>query len=313
MKIGFLGKGGSGKTTITAAFTSWLEGNARRVIAIDGDVNTHLQDALNIASEPPQLGRLYDEIATYVRGERTDLGDRPLLSTTPPSPQSRFITCTNNDPFLDRYAVTRGTLSFMRVGSFQEHDVGANCYHTKLHSMCVVLNHLKDTDDDWVVVDATAGVDTLSTSLVAAYDLNVFVIEPTLKSINVYRDYIATDPESATRTVVLVNKVLSDSDMDFVRRALPDRCIVGSVSLSGALRHSEQGDRAAFKTFINEHDDIWRALQSECARRRRSWGAFQSRLHDIHKKNCEWWYNAYYNQTLHTGLDAPFEFDSNPT
>ena len=306
MRIGFLGKGGSGKTTITAAFTHWLESNGVRVLAIDGDVNTHLQDALDIAPEPPQLGRLYDEIATYVRGDRADLGDRPLLSTTPPSPRSRFITCAIDDPFVARYAVTRGSLSFMRVGGFQEHDVGANCYHTKLHSMCVVLNHLKDGDDDWVVVDATAGVDTLSTSLVAAYDLNVFVVEPTMKSIQVYRDYLATDPESASRTVVLVNKLLSESDMEFVRRTLPDACVVGSVSLSGHLRHSEQGDRSAFKTFVEEQAPTWNNLRSECARRRRSWGQFQARLHEIHKKNCEWWYNAYYNQTLHTGLDGPF-------
>jgi CO dehydrogenase maturation factor len=313
MRIGFLGKGGSGKTTITAAFTRWLEGMGTRVIAIDGDVNTHLQEALDIEPAPPQLGRLYDEIAGYVRGERKDLGERPLLSTTPPSPDSRFITCDEEDPFLARYATTRGSLSFLRVGGFQEHDVGANCYHTKLHSMCVVLNHLKDTENDWVVVDATAGVDTLSTSLVAAYDLNVFVIEPTTKSINVYKDYLATDAESATRTVVLINKVVSESDLDFVRKALPDACIVGSVSHSGHLRHSEQGDPAAFRAFVDEHDNVWRTLKSECSRRRRSWGAFQTRLHEIHQKNCEWWYNAYYNQTLHTGLDGPFESDGKPT
>ena len=95
-----------------------MERHSQRVLAIDGDVNTHLQEALNIESDPPELGRLYDEIASYVRGARTDLGDRPLLSTTPPSPRSRFISCSSDDPFLARYAVTRGSLSFMRVGSF---------------------------------------------------------------------------------------------------------------------------------------------------------------------------------------------------
>jgi len=176
--------------------------------------------------------------------------------------------------------------------------------------MCVLLNHLQDTDDDWVVVDATAGVDTLSTSLVAAYDLNVFVIEPTLKSIQVCRDYLEIDPESRTRTVGLLNKVISDSDIKFVTQALPNTCIVGSVSVSGDLRLSEQGDISALKNFVDTHESIWSTLCREGASRRRSWGAFQSRLHEIHKKNCEWWYNSYYNDTLHTNLDMPFELDA---
>ena len=143
MRIGFLGKGGSGKTTITAAFARWLASKKNRVVAFDGDLNAHLQQPLGIKESPPALGSLYDEISTYVRGQRTDLGDRPLLSTTPPSPLSRFITTASNDPFMSKYAVHDGLLSFMKVGTFQQHDVGANCYHTKLHSMCVILNHLK--------------------------------------------------------------------------------------------------------------------------------------------------------------------------
>jgi CO dehydrogenase maturation factor len=310
MRIGFLGKGGSGKTTITAAFATWLRLNESRVLAIDGDVNCHLQEALGINTEPPQLGSCYQEIAEYVRGERADLGDRPMLSTTPPSARSRFITCASGDPFLANYSVSSGSLSFMRVGKFSESDVGANCYHTKLHSLCVVLNHLKDTDSDWVVVDATAGVDTLSTSLVVAYDLNVFVVEPTRKSISVYLDYIATDRDSESSTVVIVNKTLADTDEEFVRNLIPGASIiVGSLPLSRYVRDSEQGASDSFYKFVNENEVTWKKLLEECKNRRRGWGAFQSRLHDIHKKNCDWWYNDYYQQTLHTDLDLPFSSD----
>jgi len=303
MRIGFLGKGGSGKTTVTAGFVRWLEGEHSAVLAIDGDVNAHLGAALGFSAAPPPLGAHYDEIAAHVRGTRTDLGDRPLLSTTPPSPQSRFLSCSPADPLLHRFTVQRGTLAFMQVGRFAEADVGANCYHTKLHSLCVVLNHLRDTKNDFVVVDATAGVDTLSTALVAAYDLNVFVVEPTLKSIGVYRDYITTDSTSKERTVVLINKATGEEDLAFVREHLPATPIAGAIRTTRALHRFEQGDPEAFNQFVRENQPAWQALREALTLRAGPWGSFEERLHEIHRRNCEWWYNAYYGQTLHTGLD----------
>ena len=303
MRIGFLGKGGSGKTTVTAGFVRWLEAAGLPVLAIDGDVNVHLSTALGLTTTPPPLGAHYDEIAAHVRGDRTDLGKRPLLSTTPPSPNSRFISCASTDPLMNRFAVRRGTLTFMQVGGFAEADVGANCYHTKLHSLCVVLNHLRDTRDDFVVIDATAGVDTLSTALVAAYDLNVFVVEPTLKSIGVYRDFITTDNMSTERTVVLINKTTGEEDIAFIREHLPTAPIIGALRVSRDLVRFEQGDAEAFDRFVQANDQSWRALRESLTIRAGSWGSFETRLHEIHRKNCEWWYNAYYGQTLHTGLD----------
>lgn len=306
MRIGFLGKGGSGKTSVIAGFTRWLESNGARVVAIDGDVNAHLHQPLGIQATVPDIGSHFDEIALYVRGERTDLGDRPLISSTPPSPYSRFITCDPTDPFLQRYAITRGSLSFLRVGGFSSNDVGASCYHTKLQSLSVILNHLVDATDEYVLVDATAGVDTLSTSLVTAYDVNIFVVEPTLKSINVCKDYVAADPQSVCRTIALVNKGLTEADSEFVRSHLGPVPVIGCVSHSESLHRYEQGETDGFESFVREHSAVWTLVREECSRRQRPWGTFQQRLHEIHKRNCETWYNSYYKQNLHFGLDEPF-------
>jgi len=303
MRIGFLGKGGSGKTTATAAFVRWLEMKRFSVVAIDGDVNTHLQAALSLDGSAEPLGAHYDEIASYVRGSRTDLGDRPLLSTTPPSPASRFVRCTAEDPLLSRFVIARDSLSFLKVGGFEARDVGANCYHTKLHSLCVLLNHLRDTPNEYVVVDATAGVDTLSTALVAAYDMNVFVVEPTLKSLEVYKDFIRTDPQSAPRTVIVINKSSGQSDVDFVRRRIDAAPIIAVLPLSFDLRRFEQGESSAFDAFVSTLSESWESIRLAAIVRANPWGQFESRLHEIHRKNCEWWYNAYHGEELHTGLD----------
>ena len=42
MKIAFAGKGGSGKTTLSALFTRHLAAQGLPVVAVDADINQHL-------------------------------------------------------------------------------------------------------------------------------------------------------------------------------------------------------------------------------------------------------------------------------
>jgi hypothetical protein len=114
MRIGFFGKGGAGKTTTAAGFIKYLMTKVPYVLAIDADVNIHLKDALqieNFSGEQYELGDRAAEVAAYVRGHRTDLGERPLISSTPPSLNSRFIRVTRDDPFIAKSASYSWNLS----------------------------------------------------------------------------------------------------------------------------------------------------------------------------------------------------------
>ena len=50
MKLAVAGKGGSGKTTISAALARSLARNGYRVVAIDGDPNPNLATALGVSA-----------------------------------------------------------------------------------------------------------------------------------------------------------------------------------------------------------------------------------------------------------------------
>jgi hypothetical protein len=56
MRIAFVGKGGSGKTTATAVFARYLAALGRRVLAVDADINQHLGPALGHDGPAPGQG-----------------------------------------------------------------------------------------------------------------------------------------------------------------------------------------------------------------------------------------------------------------
>ena len=68
MRIAFVGKGGSGKTTSAAVFSRYLAELGSPVLAIDADINQHLGAALG------------DDGATAARTRR-----RPAVAQGPPA------------------------------------------------------------------------------------------------------------------------------------------------------------------------------------------------------------------------------------
>ena len=54
MRVAFVGKGGSGKTTLSSLFARYVAAEGGTVIAIDADINQHLGQALGHDGPPPR-------------------------------------------------------------------------------------------------------------------------------------------------------------------------------------------------------------------------------------------------------------------
>ena len=190
MRIAFVGKGGSGKTTAAAVFSRYLAAAGQAVLGIDADINQHLGAALGHNGPPPRaLGADLGWLKDHLRGTNPLVPSSDfMIKTTPPGPGSRLLNLDAAGALLRRPAVTTTEgVRYLAAGEFGEADVGVSRYHVKTGAVELYLNHLLDGPGEYVVVDMTAGADALASGLFTRFDLTVLISEPTRRGIGVYR------------------------------------------------------------------------------------------------------------------------------
>lgn len=307
MRIGFFGKGGSGKTTLTAAYVRNLVENhgKEEVLAIDADHNAHLGESLGIKGSVEAIGAIREQVKEYVKGDREDI---EMVATTPPSEDSRFIRPSKEDDFLQKYAANKNGINLLEVGSYEEDDYGATCYHGKLDSLTYIMNHLLDTEKDQVAVDATAGVDTYGSSLVAAYDINILVVEPTQKAVEVYNEFEELMSRFHSETLVVVNKVDSEKDKEFIKDKIPENKILGFIERSNYLRRYEQGQEDAFMEFVDQNKDVLDRILERSKEKGKNWKDYIESLKKLHISGSEAWWDEYHDEKISAQAETEFDY-----
>jgi CO dehydrogenase maturation factor len=102
MRVAFVGKGGSGKTTLSALFSRHLACSGAPVVAIDGDINQHLAYALGLDEDElitvPPLSARTGEIKDHLRGINPRIpSPDAMVKTTPPGRGSRLLRLLGDD------------------------------------------------------------------------------------------------------------------------------------------------------------------------------------------------------------------------
>ena len=179
MKLAFAGKGGVGKTTLTAWMADYLARNGQNVWLVDADTALSLGEACGVSREslPEPLINREDLIRERIREENTTMFTlNPEVSDLPEALSVEL-------PIAGEVAEgkTAGSKRLLVMGTVTGAGGGCACAANTL--LKAILAHLVLERNDWVLVDLEAGVEHLGRGTVAHVDGLVVVSEPSMRGL----------------------------------------------------------------------------------------------------------------------------------
>lgn len=247
MRIAFVGKGGSGKSTLSAVFGLYLEKySLKKTLLIDADLNIHIPELVIGDYIKPEkfLSNKGNKqkIFSWLIGNDSNLKLSELKKTTTPTTSSNLITSESikSSP-LESLSLSRGKIDILAVGTYENNDIGASCYHNSLAVLETILNFTDDKDLN-VVVDMVAGIDSFAGTMHAQFDITVLIVEPTKRSIEVFEQYLPLAKEAgvADGLFVIANKIQTKEDEDFIKRNIPEDKLLGFFESDPYIRQLDK-------------------------------------------------------------------------
>ncbi|GAB3660337.1 ATP-binding protein [Glycomyces tarimensis] len=295
MKLAFVGKGGSGKTTMASLFARRAASLGHAVMAVDADINQHLAAALGLDPEAaamgPVLGERLGDIKEYLRGSNPLIPSADLmLKTTPPGPGSRLLTVAESGPLFDELFTEADGIRFAATGGFAGDDLGVACYHSKVGAVELMLNHMIDGTDEFVIVDMVAGAEAFASGMFTRFDHTFLVCEPTLRSVGVYKQYVGYAEDYDVDIAVIGNKIDDEEDVDFLREHVGE-ALIGWCSRSRYVKAAERGSVGPIEELEDANLAVLDAARERAVAAGKDWPKFTRQAHEFHRKAAAAWGN----------------------
>jgi len=217
MKLAITGKGGVGKTTLTALLAQAYADMGRQVLAVDADPSPCLAGALGF---PEELRRQLSPIAEMdaLIEERT--------GTKPGTVGGIFTLNPRVDDIPERFSVLHRGVRLLEMGSVE--IGGSGCICPEAAMLKTLFTHLLFRKDDILLLDMYAGVEHLGRATVDFVDAMLIVVEPTRRSLGTAAQIkkLANDI-GLTRLYLVGNKVRNDDEAKFLDAQTPGVPVLG--------------------------------------------------------------------------------------
>jgi len=238
MKIAITGKGGVGKTTLSALLSHLYAAEGKKVIAVDADPDANLASALGISSEAIKDLRPIAELTDLIE-ERT--GAKPGAS----GGIFKINPKVDDIPEGFGHKFDNTTLLIMGKSKF----AASGCYCPEHALLRRLLKHLIIDRDEVVIIDMEAGIEHLTRGTTEGVDAFIVVVEPGQRSIQTAHTVKKLAEELGIKKVYVVgNKVRNEQDEEFIKKTLSGTTYLGKMSFNESIMESDIQGLASFRS-----------------------------------------------------------------
>lgn len=230
MKIAVCGKGGSGKSTISALLAKSMAKRGYNVLVVDIDESNYgLQS---------QLGMEFPEDLMSYMGGKSEYG-RKMQSVREQQIKSVFDSKWHIDDIPEGIVARKDGISLLAIGKIQSFGEGCACALGSLSKQ--FFENLVLKDNDVLIVDTEAGIEHLGRSIEKGFDTVLIVVDPSYESIKLSGKIEDIAKDSVGSVYIVLNKVREDIkdaltgslQKEKIAAVVPDNSHVFSRSLAG--------------------------------------------------------------------------------
>lgn len=250
MKIVICGKGGSGKSTLTALLARALKDSGKTVLVVDADESNLCLHRL--------LGAQLPEILMDAMGGRKGVKEqlKPGSADNPPNALLKDDMTLSDIP-RSCLADANG-IKLLVVGKIRSFGEGCACMIGNISKS--VLSRLQETEEEVVLIDAEAGLEHFGRRVNAGCDLIICVVDPTFESFAM-ADNVQLMADSAGIKVAYVLNKVDDAVRDTMTVRLNSQQVVAAIPKDDRLfMQSLNGE--ALTADIDDVQDICRFIDA---------------------------------------------------
>lgn len=206
IRILITGKGGVGKTTITALLAHLFAQEGFRVIAIDGDPQQNLAVTLGVA---PVVAERIIPVSNSVEYLREKTGAGPDIS-----PGGLLTLNPDVSDVVDRFSIpVADNLRLLVMGGVKQ--AGSGCLCAEYTLLTSILRHIRLLKDEVILLDTPAGLEHFGRAVADGFTCAVVVADPSYNALSVARESAALARQLGIGQIILVvNRVGNPAERD---------------------------------------------------------------------------------------------------
>lgn len=230
MKIAITGKGGVGKTTLTALLAQTYADQGLQVLAVDADPSPCLAGALGFPRELTEklspIAEMDDLIYERTGAHKGEIG-------------SFFALNPRVDDLPEKYSVQHRGVRLLSMGAVETGGSGCICPEAAL--LKTLFTHLIFKENDTLLLDMYAGVEHLGRATVDFVDAMIIMVEPTRRSFGTAAQIkkLANDI-GLDRLYLVGNKVRNEEEIHFLQIETPGLPILGFLPADLAVQEADR-------------------------------------------------------------------------